>query len=111
MFAKWKSTFHARVLLWKTEAKKNGREWSVTEKELSDLVESQEWRCRYSGVEMQLEPGPSLISLDRIDSSCGYVPGNVQFVCTRVNRMKMDMSHTDFLEWIDKIYSRNKTRA
>ena len=39
------------------------------------------------------------ISIDRIDSSVGYVRGNVQFVCDIVNRMKSDLSQEELYEW------------
>lgn len=43
------------------------------------------------------------ISIDRIDSSVGYVRGNVQFVCDVANRMKQDLSHKELLVWCKKI--------
>jgi hypothetical protein len=43
------------------------------------------------------------ISLDRIDSSVGYVRGNVQFVCDVVNRMKQDMPRSELLVWCARI--------
>lgn len=43
------------------------------------------------------------ISIDRIDSSVGYVRGNVQFVCDVVNRMKQDLSQTDLMLWCNRI--------
>lgn len=41
--------------------------------------------------------------IDRIDSSIGYVVGNVQTACWTCNRMKGNMSHEDFLTHIRKI--------
>jgi hypothetical protein len=35
------------------------------------------------------------VSVDRIDSSKGYVPGNVQLVCKWVNLAKQDYSNDD----------------
>ena len=37
-------------------------------------------------------------SLDRIDSSKGYVIGNVQFISTALNYMKNNMSHNDTIK-------------
>lgn len=43
------------------------------------------------------------ISIDRIDSSVGYVRGNVQFVCDVVNRMKQDLSQVELVLWCNRI--------
>jgi hypothetical protein len=43
------------------------------------------------------------ISIDRIDSSKGYLRGNVQFVCDIVNRMKSSMTQEELLFWCRKI--------
>jgi hypothetical protein len=43
------------------------------------------------------------ISIDRIDSSKGYLRDNVQFVCDVVNRMKQDMSQGDLENWCSLI--------
>jgi len=43
------------------------------------------------------------ISIDRIDSSIGYVRGNVQFVCDVVNRMKQDLPQKELLMWCKRI--------
>ena len=43
------------------------------------------------------------ISIDRIDSSVGYVRGNVQFVCDVANRMKQDLSQKELLVWCERI--------
>jgi hypothetical protein len=43
------------------------------------------------------------ISLDRIDSSVGYVRGNVQFVCNVVNRIKQELLQEELLLWCKRI--------
>jgi hypothetical protein len=43
------------------------------------------------------------ISIDRIDSSAGYVRGNVQFVCDVVNRMKQDLPQNEFFVWCRRV--------
>jgi hypothetical protein len=45
-------------------------------------------------------------SLDRIDSSKGYVEGNVQWVHKRINIMKNDLSDSEFIEWC-RVVSKN----
>lgn len=37
-------------------------------------------------------------SLDRIDSSLGYIQGNLQLVTIKVNKMKSNFSDAEFME-------------
>lgn len=67
----------------------------------------QQGKCALSGEVMTYIAGEGRvatnISIDRIDSSVGYVRGNVQLVCDVVNRMKSDMSATELQSWCGKI--------
>ena len=57
--------------------------------------------CPYSGVEMTHQRGEGKIgtnaSIDRFDSSLGYIPGNVVFCTNLTNSMKLDMDFEEFL--------------
>ena len=44
-------------------------------------------------------------SLDRIDSSLGYVPGNVRIISWVANWMKNYLDEDDFLDIVEKIYN------
>lgn len=44
------------------------------------------------------------ISPDQIEPSKGYTRGNLQFVCTMINTMKMSMSTNQFLEFCKMVY-------
>jgi hypothetical protein len=44
-------------------------------------------------------------SLDRIDSSKGYIPGNVRPCCKKCNWSKSNQSEADFRNWIIHIYN------
>lgn len=74
---------------------------------LMAVFQQQSGRCALSGVEMTYAAGAGRvstnISIDRIDSSKGYLRGNVQLVCDIVNRMKSDMSETELVSWCRKI--------
>ncbi len=50
-------------------------------------------------------------SVDRIDSSKGYIEGNVRWIHKDVNRMKWKMNDAEFMVWISIItnYCRDKT--
>jgi len=51
-------------------------------------------------------------SLDRIDSSIGYIKSNIQWVHKRVNLIKSDMDQKDLLYWcsliVDNLKRTNK---
>jgi hypothetical protein len=75
---------------------------------LKDLWESQNEICPYTGKKMHLPASslghdklanPNKASLDRIDSSKGYIQGNVEFVCLAVNYAKNRFSREDILEF------------
>jgi hypothetical protein len=74
---------------------------------LLDLYEKQEGMCALSGEKMTFLAGfgkiNTNISIDRIDSSLGYVRGNVQFVCDIVNRLKQNLQEKELYDWCEKI--------
>jgi hypothetical protein len=72
---------------------------------LDSLWLLQRGQCAYTGTPLEMGRKPTA-SLDRIDSSMGYVPGNVQFVCIDVNMMKWTLSETRFFELIKKIHDK-----
>lgn len=91
--------FAGRLLAtWKSSAKRRDHEWQLTKDQLDEKFNSQKGVCALSGLQMQ--PGrssPYRPSIDRIDSSKGYVKGNFQFVCSRVNIMKNTIPEAEFI--------------
>lgn len=87
----------------KTRAKRKGHVLAVTPSQAIDLLEQQQYRCRLSGSPISLMPrkmhiaGYSTASLDRIDSSQGYLLENVQWVHRDVNFMKNNLSELEFV--------------
>lgn len=79
---------HSRYLRGKAAALWQGKEWTITEEEYTSLIGNP---CAIHG-EKTSEWG---IGLDRIDSSKGYVPGNVQPCCKECNRIKSDKYTTE----------------
>lgn len=81
-------------------AKRRYCEFDLTLEYLKELWESQKGICPYSGVKLNLSTYTGLknnpiysASLDRIDSSKGYVKGNVQYVSICMNYMKCQLTH------------------
>ena len=71
------------------------------------IYENQGGRCALSGVPMTFTRGrgniPTNISIDRIDSSIGYVEGNIQLVCRAVNMIKNEWNQEDLISFCRKI--------
>jgi len=67
-------------------------------------------RCAMSGVPIQIATtsagqgrGETTASLDRINSSRGYTPDNVQWVHIEVNRMKNTLGKATFVQWCRRV--------
>lgn len=87
-------------------------EYDLDAKYLWELYEKQNRRCALSGVELTFSPTTRQrtignLSLDRIDSTRGYVRGNVQWTHIDVNYMKNDLSNAEFIDWCKRISAKN----
>jgi hypothetical protein len=85
-----------------------GLELTITQEYAWGLFQKQGGRCALSGVEITLCPhralqladsGNETASLDRIDSTKGYVPGNVQWIHKDLQRMKWQFPEDQFFRW------------
>lgn len=94
----------------KRHAIKRKLEFAVDAKFLWELYIKQEKRCALSGLEITF---PKIVSkkrcreqtasLDRIDSTKGYTPDNVQWIHKRLQTMKWDMPDDEFIAYCVKI--------
>lgn len=84
---------------------------------LKKLWESQNGKCAYTNISMILPKNTKdyykhrslkKASLDRINSTKGYIKGNVQFVCSAINIGKKDFTHEEMLEFISEIKNTSK---
>lgn len=94
----------------KKGAKSRQIKYDVSTKYLEKLFLLQEEKCALSGVQIsfaknytEFSTGIGTASLDRIDSSKGYIKGNVQWVHKKVNIMKQDMTDEEFINWCKTI--------
>ena len=104
------STFFSRIL---EGAKKRKIEVAVTKEQILDLLEKQNYKCALSGLPLIMSKSFSkdrtnqisstTASLDRIDSSIGYVLGNVQWVHKDVNIMKNKFDNQYFIDMCKNI--------
>jgi hypothetical protein len=101
--------FRPYLKLAKQNAKAKGKECTIAVQYLKDLWEKQGGCCPYAGWELDNHSTssewvnynlhPRRASLDRIDSSLGYVPGNVQFVSLIANYAKNSFSERELLNF------------
>ena len=77
-----------------------GYNWDLTIEFIWDLYISQDKKCALSGLDIGWpEKGlTSTVSIDRIDSSEGYLTTNVQLLHKDVNFMKQQFSQEYFIE-------------
>lgn len=91
----------------KSSAKSKNRDFSIDIEYLEEIFVKQNKKCIYSGLSISLngKGRESTASLDRIDSSKGYIKGNVQWVHKTINKMKLDLTEKEFLFFINQIYN------
>ena len=78
-------------------AKKQGIEFTITEKDIVVPEVCPIFKTSF------VYKTPQAMSLDRIDSSKGYIPGNVQVISFKANMMKSNATREDlvmFAKWI-----------
>lgn len=96
----WSSILHG--------AKSRNLEFSITIKEIWDLYIKQDKKCIFTKLpitmpqskqnkQIKLNQFSYLASLDRIDSSKGYVTNNIQWVIREINMMKQSLCDNIFI--------------
>lgn len=104
-------TYYSKL---KQSAAIRGLDFDVTQEFLWDLFISQKSRCALSGLDINLStklyksnPDYSAFtaSLDRIDSSKGYLVDNVQWVHKDINRLKNNLDETKLIYLCSLIYN------
>ena len=95
-------------------ASKRALDFNITIEYVWDLFQRQNGVCALSGMEIGFKQpfsksritgivGDDTASLDRIDSSKGYIQGNVQWVHKDLQKMKWDFNEQYFLEVCRKV--------
>jgi hypothetical protein len=94
-------------------AKKSNIPFDITIEYIWDLYLKQDKKCALSGVDISFSidrhknKSDQTASLDRIDSSKGYVEGNLQWVHKTVNAIKWHLGEEEFFWWCKTISERN----
>ena len=84
----------------KKSAEKRNYEFSVSIEYLWNLYLSQDRKCGITGDSI---PNIREVSLDRIDSTLGYIEGNVQWVTYRANVSKHTMTMNELYKFCKKV--------
>lgn len=75
--------------------------YNLTKDYIKELLEKQEYKCYYTNVALEVGSKLTNPTIDRIDSSKGYIQGNV-VICTEIaNIMKNDLTIEEFKNQID----------
>ena len=79
---------------------------TITIDDVLRILQKQKYKCVYTGVKLSWEyNNPYKASIDRIDSSKGYTPDNIQIVSFIVNQAKSNLDDKTFLKMVKQIYN------
>lgn len=96
----------------KYKAKQRNIEFKINIKYLDVLYQIQKGKCSLSGKQLKFDSGQKIydgnISLDRKDSSKGYIKGNVQFVDKTLNMMKQTLPQEEFINRCKQVAKHNE---
>lgn len=105
--ARWTGSTHIPGTVLKrliANANRRNIQIDVTPDELDELYLAQDRKCALTGVDIVFGALPDVTaSLDRIDSSLGYVQGNVQWVHKDINNMKWDFSVAELIHLCESV--------
>lgn len=105
----------------KRHARERGYEFKIIIEYIQNLIELQNFKCALSGLPLILnientfrltgKYNLNTASLDRIDSSKGYIEGNVQWVHKDINYMKQDLNETYFYNMCKNVVNNMEKRG
>jgi hypothetical protein len=94
--------------------RKRQLEFTISTEYIWDLLNHQNFKCALTGVPITVSKNwrkeKFTASLDRIDSSKGYIEGNVQWLHKTVNRLKSNFPEDQLLYWVERIYEHNNIK-
>ena len=98
----------------KVSISKRKLDFTITIQYAWNLFLKQNRQCSLTGMPIQFQTRDNVTdrtaSLDRIDSSKGYIKGNVQWLHKDINYMKQDYSEDYFIELCGKVLKHKKDR-
>lgn len=104
-FSSNKKSFFTPYKYYMKLVKQRFKDYDITLEDLHNQWEKQKGICPYSGIKLKLSTHSNILknpittaSLDRVDSSKGYLKDNIQFVSRSINFMKGEMSHKETIQ-------------
>lgn len=94
----------------KRNADKRKLPYTLSKKYLWNLFKRQKGLCQLSGIPLyfgKVRSSEITASLDRIDSTKGYIRGNVQWVHKDINKIKQNFDDEYFIALCKKVANRN----
>lgn len=84
-------------------------EFNIKIEDVYDLFLKQNKKCALSGIDLYFEPYglKHIISIDRIDSSKGYIIDNIQLIHKDLNFMKQSFSQEHFINMCKLVAKNN----
>jgi len=89
---------------YKSGAKDRNLDFTISIEYAWKLFLLQKRTCALSGVILTMD---GTASLDRIDSTTGYIEGNMQWVHKEINLMKWDLTEHTFISWCHQVANHN----
>ena len=107
---KFNKEIDSRLRSLRTKAKQRvNKEFNIQESDLLDAWGKQKGLCAYSKLPLTAKANQfNTVSLDRIDSSKGYIVGNIQLVCSAINKMKQEYTEEVFLLFCHLVSQNNE---
>lgn len=88
----------------KYTANKRGISYNLTEDEIKSKFTEQKYKCFYTGIKFDfLNNGNYYPSIDRLDSSKGYVFSNIVICIQKLNLMKHTLELEEFIYFCKKV--------
>ncbi len=92
------------------KCQKRGMTFKIDQKFILDLFKKQDGKCFYTGETLSYKPNTeNFFSIDRLDSSKGYIDGNIVLCVSDVNYMKTDLELDRFIKLCHLISNKFKS--
>ncbi len=103
-----RNTLKAKISSAKTRSRKKKLDFDIDEQFVRGLLDKQNNRCIYTGIEFIPLNRKYSMSIDKIDPTKGYTKDNIQLTGRYVNTMKARLTESEFFEIIKLIINNRK---